>query len=403
MQISLQGAGFGVRLPGPMSSVGHVTHVEHQGRQIYIVGTAHVSQRSVDEVERLIAEVRPDTVCVELDTTRYDALVDQSAWQTMDIFQVIKQQKVLFLLTSLALSAYQKRIGQKLGVKPGAEMLAAVVAAKSLGARIVLADRDIQATLKRTWRGLGFLDKMRLLTVLLAAPFAALEIDSEQIEQLKDRDTISEMLAEFAKLMPGIKRPLIDERDAYLMSSIEEAGGKVVVAVVGAGHVNGMLERLGSPVDRAALSEIPPPSKLHTALQWIIPILVLGAFYFGYTERSWDDFQNMIFAWVLPTALSCALFTAAALAKPLTILTGLLAAPLTTLHPAIGAGMVTGLVEAWLRKPTVRDCETAAEAIQSLRGLYANQFTRVLLVAVLSTVGAALGAWIGATWLVTLL
>jgi pheromone shutdown-related protein TraB len=237
----------------------------------------------------------------------------------------------------------------------------------------------------------------------MSAPFAVEEISSEQIEQLKDRDTISEMLQELAHVMPGIKQPMIDERDAYLMSSIEAAPGKRVVAVVGAGHVDGMLQNLGQPVDRDALCAIPPPSALSQILQWVIPVLVLGAFYFGYTERSWDDFQKMLFAWVLPTSLLAATFTIAAGAKLLTVLTALVVSPITTLHPAIGAGMLTGLVEAWLRKPTVQDCEEATEAIQTLRGAYKNRFTRVLIVAVLSTIGAALGAWVGATWVVSLI
>lgn len=386
-----------------MSDGGHVTQLEHRGRDIFIVGTAHVSQRSVEEVRRVIRELKPDTVCVELDQLRYSALVDRSTWQKLDVFQVIREKKVLFLLTSLALSAYQRKIGAKLGVRPGSELLAAVETANDVGAQVVLADRDIQATLKRTWASIGFWNKVRLSAGLLSAPFAMEDIDAEQIEKLKDRDAISDMLQELAKVMPGVKEPLIDERDAYLMSSVEAAPGTKIVAVVGAGHVNGMVQQLGKPVDRDALCRIPPPSAVSQALKWLIPALVLGAFYFGYTQRSWDDFQKMIFAWVLPTSISAAVFTILAGAKLLTVVTALVVAPLTTLHPAIGAGMVTGVVEAWLRKPTVEDCEQATEAIQSVRGAYGNRFTRVLIVAVLSTIGAALGAWIGATWLVALL
>ena len=386
-----------------MTKVGHVTHVQREGRDIYIVGTAHVSQSSVEEVRRVIAEVRPDTVCVELDKMRYEALVDRNSWHRMDIFQIIRQKKVLFLMTSLALSAYQKRIGKRLGVKPGAEMLAATEAAHEVGAELVLADRDIQATLKRTWSNLGLWNKARLASGVLVAPFSMDEISSEQVEQLKDRDAVSEMLQELALVMPGIKEPLIDERDAYLMSSIDQAPGKRIVAVVGAGHVNGILEKMGQRVDREALCRIPPPSALSRALSWLIPAIVLGAFYFGYDKHSWDGVQKMLFAWVLPTACGCAAFTLAAGARLGTVLSAALAAPITTLHPAIGAGMVTGLVEAWLRKPTVRDCEEATDAIQSLSGIYRNRFTRVLLVAALSTIGAALGAWVGASWVVSLL
>lgn len=386
-----------------MASPGHVTVVEHAGRQIHIVGTAHISQRSVEEVKRVIHEVRPDSVCVELDQSRYEALIDDTRWQKLDIFQVIREEKVLFLLTSLALSAFQRKLGERVGVKPGSELLAAVKAAEEVGAELVLADRDIQATLKRTWANVSFWNKARLSTELLVAPFAVQEITPEQIEELKERDTINEMLSEFAKLVPGIKKPLIDERDLYLMSKIQEAPGKRIVAVVGAGHVEGVLAHLGESVDREALNKLPGPSAFTQILKWLIPAIILGAFYYGYTQKEGGSLQDMLLAWVIPTSLFCALFSAFAGAKLLTILAGFLAAPLTTLNPTIGAGMVTGLVEAWLRKPTVADCESVTEAVLTVKGMYRNRFTRVLLVAVLSTIGAALGAWVGLGWVVSLL
>lgn len=386
-----------------MAGPGHVTIVEHAGRRIHIVGTAHISQRSVEEVKRVIHEVRPDTVCVELDQVRYESMLDDSRWQKLDIFQVIREKKVLFLLTSLALSAYQRKLGERVGVKPGSELLAAVKAAEEVGAELVLADRDIQATLKRTWANVSFWNKMRLSSGLLAAPFAVQEITEEQIEELKERDTINEMLTEFAKLMPGIKKPLIDERDLFLMSKIQEAPGERIVAVVGAGHVEGVLSHLGETVDRAELSKIPPPSKVTQALKWLIPMIVLGAFYYGYTKHQGDGLQKMLFAWIVPNAVLAALFSAVAGAKIPTILTAAVASPITSLNPTIGAGMVAGLVEAWLRRPTVADCETVADDALSLKGIYRNRFTRVLLVAIAATFGSALGGWVGTGWVVSLL
>ena len=386
-----------------MTGPGHVTLVEHEGRQIHVVGTAHISQRSVEEVKRVIQEVRPDTVCVELDQVRYDALLDDARWQKLDIFQVIREKKVLFLLTSLALSAYQRKLGEKVGVKPGAELLAAVRSAEEVGAELILADRDIQATLKRTWASISFWNKLKLASGLVAAPFAVQEISETQIEELKDRDTINEMLKEFAKLMPGIKKPLIDERDLYLMSKIQEAPGKRIVAVVGAGHVEGLLAHLGEKVDREELSKIPPPSKQTQALKWVIPAIVLSAFYYGYSKHSGEGLQEMLFAWIIPNSVLAGLLSAIAGAKLLTILVAFVASPITSLNPTIGAGMVAGLVEAWLRKPTVADCQTVADDMLTIRGIYRNRFTRVLLVAVLATLGSALGAWVGAGWVVWLL
>jgi pheromone shutdown-related protein TraB len=376
---------------------GNVTVLERGDRTFYIVGTAHISERSVQEVKDVIERVRPDTVCVELCKTRFDALTDEERWRRLDIFQVIRQQKVLFLLSNLALSAYQKRLGDKLGVRPGAELLAGVDCAREVGAELVLADRDIQATLKRTWRNLGFMDKVKVLGALSESFLSREEISEETLEQMKERDHLTEIMKEFARVMPKVQAPLIDERDRFLMSSIEDAPGQKVVAVVGAGHVEGMTRYFGQKQDRAALEVIPPPSRWTAVLKWLIPALLIGMFFWGFANHEGGRLQDMLFAWILPTSLLCGLFTLLSGAKLLSVLTGVVGAPITTLHPAIGAGMVVGLVEAWLRKPTVEDCEQVPEAMTSFKGVWRNRFTRVLLVAAASTVGAAMGMWVGAS------
>ncbi len=386
-----------------MSEVGNVTRLSYEGRDIHLIGTAHVSQRSVDEVKRVIEEVKPDTVCVELDQMRYEAMTDEHRFRKLNIFQIIREKKVLFLLSSLVLTSFQRRMGEKLGVKPGAELLAGVTTARQVGAELVLADRDIQATLKRSWANLSFWNKMQLLSVMIGSFFASNEITEEQIEELKDRDTINEMMGEFAKHMPQLQTPLIDERDRYLMSCIQEAPGKTIVAVVGAGHVNGMVGYLGTEVDREALSVIPSPSLLSRSLKWVIPVIILSAFYWGYREHSGQGLIEMLYAWILPNSIGAAVFSAAAGATPLTILIAAIASPITSLNPTIGAGMVAALVEAWRRRPTVEDCEGINDAILSIKGMYQNQFTRVLLVAVGATLGSALGAYVGAAWVVKLL
>lgn len=386
-----------------MVEAGHVTRVEYEGKEIFIVGTAHISRRSVEEVRRVIDEVRPDTVCVELDQMRYDTLVNGESWRKLDIFSVIRQKRVLFLLTSLALSTYQRKLGERLGVRPGEELLTAVEKAKEIGADLVLADRDVQATLKRTWANLSFWNKARLSSELLVAPFAVAEVDEERIEQLKDRDTISEMLNEVAEALPGVKEPLIDERDRFLMSKIQEARGQRIVAVVGAGHVQGMLTHLGEQVDREALSQLPPPSRTVQLLKWVIPTIILLAFYWGYHKHAGEGLQKMLLAWVLPNSIFAGLLGIVALAHPLTVLVAAIASPITSLNPTISAGVVAGLVEAWLRRPTVEDCEGVQDAVRSWRGLYRNRVTRVLLVAAAVTIGSAVGAWVGVPLVMMLL
>ena len=367
-------------------------------RTVHIIGTAHVSKQSVEEVQKVITEIRPDTVCVELDPMRYEALTDDSRWRKLNIFDVIKQKKVLFLMASLALQAFQRRLGDQLGVKPGSELLAAVEAAEQIGAEVVLADRDVQATLKRTWRNLGFLNKMKVLTGLVVSVFDTEEISEQQVEDLKNREHISDMMTEFAKAMPEVKGPLIDERDQYLMSSIVEAPGKTIVAVVGAGHVEGMTKWVDEPVDREALEQIPPPSLAGRAAKWVIPAIILAAFSYGYFKHQGEDFMNMLFAWILPNAIAAGALTLIAGGKILSVLTAVVSSPITSLNPTIGAGIPVGLVEAWLRKPTVEDCERLGKEVNTWRGLRDNPFSRILIVAIAATIGSALGAYIAVVW-----
>lgn len=383
----------------------NVTVIPLEGRTIHLVGTAHVSKKSVDEVREVIAELGPDSVCVELDQNRYDALTDEERWRNLDIFQVIKQRKVPLLLVSLALAAYQSRLGEKLGVKPGAEMLAAVEAAGAIDAEIVLADRDVQTTFRRTWGNLGLWERLKLLGAIVTGFADGDDITDETLEELKNKQNLGNMLDEFAKAFPQVKGPLIDERDAYLASKIGEAPGPTVVAVVGAAHTPGITEifRADRTIDREALDRVPPPGKIVRALKWVLPILILSAFYVGYQRHAGEGLREMALAWLLPNSILAATFSLIAGSRFVSAATAFLASPITSLNPTIAAGMVVGLVEAWLRKPTVEDCQNVRQDAQTLRGLYRNRFTRVLLVSVMASLGSALGGWVGATLVLRLL
>lgn len=377
----------------------NVTILKRGERTFYLVGTAHISQQSVDEVKAVIDAVKPDTVCVELCDTRFKAISDEQVWKKLDIFSVIRQEKMLYLLAHLALSSMQKRMGEKLGVKPGAEMIAAIEKAREHNAELVMADRDVQITLKRTWGNLTFWDKLKVVSGLMGSMFQAEEISEEDIEKIKQKDQLSHAMEQFAEALPSVKEPLIDERDSYLISSIEESPGNVVVAVVGAGHVNGMTKKFGTQIDKDAISKLPPRSRFKGWLKWLVPLLVLAAFYVGYTQNSGRDLWEMVTMWVLPNAIMCALLTLMAGGKLLSAVTGFVASPITSLNPTIGAGMAVGLTEAWLRKPTVEDAERIPEDVKDFKGVYRNPFTRVLLVAMMSNIGSALGAWAALAWL----
>ncbi|MBD88894.1 MAG: conjugal transfer protein TraB [Deltaproteobacteria bacterium] len=381
----------------------NTTVLEDGERTFYIVGTAHVSEASANEVREVIEAVQPDTVCLELCQTRYDALTDEDRWKKLDVFRVIRDGKTLMLLANLAIGAYQRRMGAQLGVQPGAELLAGAESAEAIGARIELVDREIQTTLRRTWANVSFWRKAELISAIMASTLTQETLDEETIEELKEQANLSKMLEEFSEALPEVKGPLIDERDAYLMSGIEDAPGEKVVAVVGAAHVPGMKRLFGTPVDRERLDEQPERAQWTKALKWVIPALVMAAFLVGYFKHQDETLEQMLYAWVIPNSVLAALMTTIALAKPLSVLVAFIASPITSLNPLLGAGMVVGLLEAWLRKPTVEDAERINEDVQSLGGFYRNPFTRVLLVAFMATLGSALGAWVGAGWVVTLL
>jgi pheromone shutdown-related protein TraB len=388
----------------------NVTRVEIGERTLYIVGTAHVSEESVREVEQVIEQLRPDTVCIELCESRYQALTDEDRWRKLDIFKVILEGKTLFLLSSLAIGAYQRRLGAKLGVKPGAELLAGIHKAEAIGATVKLIDRDISITLRRTWGNIGFWKKIGLLGGIVESLFAredkegsADAIDAEQIEALKQRAHLTEMMEEFSRHFPQVHGPLIDERDRYLISGAREAPGKSIVVVVGAGHVPGMQNYLNTPIDRAQLETLPKPGPWKPLIKWILPALIIAAFAYGASKAEGQSWREMLAAWVIPNTVMAMLLTAVAGGTLLSILCAGIASPITSLNPLIGAGMVVGVVEAWRRKPTVADAERINDDVQSWRGLYRNAFTRVLIVAVAANIGSALGAWVGGAWLLAIL
>jgi len=373
------------------------------GREIILVGTAHVSQASVEVVRDVIATEQPDTVCVELDAQRHKALRNPHHWETLNLIAVIRQGQAPFLCANLALAAYQKRMGLHTGVRPGAELAAAAEEAEQRNLTVRLIDREIRTTLLRAWRKAGFWKKMSLLATLLAGMFEKQTIDEAELARLRESDTLTALLDELAQVLPTVKTILVDERDLYMANEIRHAPGKRIVAVVGAAHLPGISARLAAPSpppeEIAELSVVPAPGRFGKLLQWLIPALVAGVFIIGFFAGDMSKLTSAAIAWTLATGSLAALGTAAALGHPLTILSAFVAAPLTTLHPAIGVGFVTGLVQAFLAAPTVKDMERAGDDIVSLRGWWRNRMTRVLLVFFLSNLGAALGVLLAFGWL----
>lgn len=376
-------------------------------REVILIGTAHISQASADLVQRVIQDEQPDTVCVELCDTRLKTLENPDAWKNTDIVQVIKQKRTFVLFLNFMLSSIQRRLAKDMNVKPGLEMEVAIQSAKKQNAEVATIDREVRTTLQRVWGLMGFWTRMKLFNQILMSMFEEEEeISADQIEAMKEKGALEMLLQEMGTTLPGIKQRLIDERDLYMIEKIRQAPGKKLVAVVGAGHVPGMLKHWQDPeIDLPELDRIPEPPLWSKVMQWLIPALVIGVLIYPFIKgisspESLKDGINGLIAWSLVTGGLAAVGSIVAFAHPLTILSALIAAPITTLHPLIGVGYVTGLVEAAMRKPKVKDFESLPEDILTARGWWHNQVTRILLVFVLSSIGASMGTFIGYGWLI---
>lgn len=382
------------------------------GREIILLGTAHISQESIAQVEETIRQERPDCVAVELDDQRLASMKNPESWRNLDIVSVLKNGQGFMLLANLVLSAFQKRMGNDVGVKPGEDMKAAITVSEELGIPSVMVDRPIQTTLKRAWAKNSFWGKCKLLAVMISSAFEKETISSEEIEKLKNESEMDSMMKEMADYLPTVKTVLIDERDQYLASHIWQAQvsnqpAKKIIAVLGAGHLPGVvrhLEALAAGTESADTSEIgslPPPSLGGKIAGLIFPLaivaLIVAGFFTGGAKASLD----MLLSWIIWNGSLAALGALIAGGHILTVLSGFVGAPIATLNPVIGVGLFTGLVQAWIRKPKVQDMEKLSDDAGRFTGFYKNRILRVLLVFFLSSIGGVIGNFIAVPSLVS--
>ena len=378
-------------------------------RTIAVLGTAHISSQSVTDVREVIRAEQPDRVCIELDETRYNSLVQKQSWESLNIVEVLRKRKGFLLLANLVLSSFQRRMGRELGVSPGEEMLTAVTVCGEEGIPFSLCDRDIQVTLRRAWSKTGLWGRNKLLAAMLSSVFTNEKLTPEEIEKLKSGTSFQNMLDELASFMPAVKEVLIDERDRYLATRIFNAEGKKLVAVVGAGHMEGILRNLQSlhdgelANDLAPLEEVPPRRLLSKILPWLVPAAILALIVAGFLRSGWQLSLAMMWKWILVNGTLAALGALIALAHPLTIVAAFVGAPITSLNPTIGVGILTGAIEAFLRKPRVTDFERLPEDLLSFRGFFRNRITHILLVFLFSSIGSVIGTFVGIPYLSSLL
>ncbi len=376
-------------------------------REIILVGTAHISQSSADEVSSIILSEKPDRVCVELDDDRLKAMQNEKKWQELDIVKVLKEGKGFLLLSNLALSSSQKRMGEGVGIKPGTEMKAAVDAAESSGIPCAMVDRPIQVTLRRAWAKNSFSGKVKLLSALLSSAFSKEKMTEDEIESLKNQTVMDGMMEELSGFLPSVKEVLIDERDRYLASKIWDAPGRKLVAVLGAGHLNGTvrwLEDLAAgkvSSDVSDISEVPPKKASSKFAGVIIPVLIVALLAAGFFTGGAKTSLEMLLRWLLWNGSLAAAGSLVSLAHPLTILVSFAGAPVATINPFIGVGLFAGICEAALRKPRVRDMENLTTDVLKFSGFYKNRIAHVLLVFFFSSLGGAIGNFIAVPALIS--
>ncbi|MEN2766995.1 TraB/GumN family protein [Ornithinibacillus xuwenensis] len=372
----------------------NISRLEIDGKEIILIGTAHVSKNSAEQVKAVIEAENPDSVCVELDEQRYKSITEGNKWKETDIFKVIKEKKSTLLLMNLAISSFQKRMASQFGINPGQEMIQGIESAKEVNADLVLADRNIQTTFSRIWRGIGLKGKAMLLTQVIAGIFTKETISEDDLEKMKTQDMIDSMLQEFTESFPKLKKPLIDERDQYLAQKIKEAPGDKIVAVLGAAHVPGIKEQIKQDHDIKELSKLPPKSKIPKMIGWSIPIFILALIVYTFMTNSAAGIEQII-SWILWNGTLSALGTLVAFGHPLAVLTAFIAAPITSLEPFLAAGWFAGFVQAYFRRPNVRDFENLSEDVHSFKGFWNNKVTRVLLVVIFANIGSSIGTFIG--------
>jgi pheromone shutdown-related protein TraB len=380
---------------GPDSS--DVKRLDVGGREVILVGTAHISRESADLVRAVIEQERPDCVCVELDAQRYQALSEPQRWENLDLKEVIRKQQLAPLIANLLLVSYQRKMGGALGVLPGTELLEATRAADELEIPVSLCDRDVRVTLRRVWSSISWWKKSLLLSTLVTSVFEKPELDEEELRRIREQDVLSELMAELAEAMPGLHHSLIHERDLFLAQKILDSEGQKLVAVVGAGHVEGIRKAIarGEPVDLDEINQIPPVSRLWKWIGWGIPALIVGALVTIGFQKGLDAAGDNLWFWIVANGVPATVGAIVALAHPLVILSAFPVAPVTSLIPVIGAGYVLAFFQAYLAPPLVSEFESIADDFGSFPRWWGSKLLRIFLVFVLTTVGSLIGTYVG--------
>lgn len=375
--------------------------VERDGVRYTLLGTAHVSRASVEAVEDAVRDNRFDTIAVELDSQRLQALTDPDALARLNLVDVLRKGHGALFAANLALGAYQRRLAEQFGIEPGAELVRAVALAREHGLRMELIDRNVGLTFRRASSRLGLAGKLKLAASLILGVLSSDEMDESEIEKLKQGDILESSFGEFAQDNPELYETVIAERDRYMAARLRELpdGARNVLAVVGAGHLAGLARHLQEDATPPAQlrAELEAVRRSH-AMRWITTgfmALVLLAIGWGFWKGGADLGRELVAQWVAITAGLAALGALLAGGHPLSVLVAAVAAPLKPIRPpGLSPGLFSAMVEAHLRKPAYGDFLSLRDDAQTLKGWYRNRVSRTLLNFVLTNLGSSIGVWI---------
>ncbi len=412
-----------------MSDNVHILNIDN--KQIILLGTAHVSEQSVLEVDVCIEQYSPDVICVELDDERYASIKDNTKWKNTNIYEIIKQKKGMLLLANIILASYQRKIGAQLGISAGAEMLRAIKSAEEHNIKLELIDRNVKITFGRIWNSLKFGEKLKLLLSLVMSLFDETKITEEDLEEIKQQDFIASALNEMGSEFSGVKKVLVDERDTYMSQKIMSSQGSVLLCVIGAAHAKGIIKNINEAQEKAAqsasiensptsninqinmeidtaaienqsenntdtgidikeLEKVPEKKKTGKIISWSIPVIIIVLIALTFKQDVSIGLKQVLW-WYIITGTCSAIGVLLALGHPLSMLTAFIMAPIAVLNPLLATGWFAGLAEAYIKKPVVNDFDKLYDDVETLKGFWSNKITKILLVTAFANLGTIAG------------
>ena len=374
----------------------NISRQEYPDKEIVLIGVGQIGLDSPGSTSQIIEQEKPDIICIDLDITRARILADESQWESLSIREVIRDNLLTALMLNLLLAAYQRALKDASVSMPGDEIYEAAIVAESLSIPVVFVDRDLHITFARTSRAINFREKIKLFLAAMKRLFRFKKATDEILANLGSSDVMTAFLREATNLSPNLATPLVDERDAYTAAKIRTASGNKVLAVLGAGRVTGVHEKLGADPqeDLNELENVPPISPLSKWSKRLVPVaLLIGLLYLTISQGKEFIRENLAF-WIAANSFFTGLGAILAGAHILSIITAVVVAPFSPLIPA-GPGTVAAIVQLIVRPPLVKDFQTFPDDITHLRQWRRNRILKIVLVLVLCGLGSIIGTLLG--------